>query len=299
MKLLVTGGTVFVSKYVAKYFTKKGNEVYVLNRNTRPQVEGVHLIQADRSNLDNTLEGMEFDAVIDVTAYTAQDVLQLLDSGVKFTDYIMISSSAVYPEYAPMPFAEDGELARNKFWGDYGTNKIAAERALLEQVPQAYILRPPYLYGVYNNVYREAFVFDCAMADRKFYIPQDGSMKMQFFHVKDLCRFIECLFEKKPKQNIFNVGNYEMVSIMEWVTLCYEAAGKKAEFVSVAKEIPQRSYFSFADYEYELNVEQQKLLMPKVMPLQEGLTEAYEWYRSHRDEVNRRPYFEYIDGELS
>ena len=32
-KLLVTGGTVFVSRYVAEYYAKKGDEVYVLNRN--------------------------------------------------------------------------------------------------------------------------------------------------------------------------------------------------------------------------------------------------------------------------
>ena len=57
----------------------------------------------------------------------------------------------------------------------------------------AYILRPPYLYGPMNNVYREAFVFDCALADRKFYLPKDGSMKLQFFHVKDLCRLMEVI----------------------------------------------------------------------------------------------------------
>lgn len=48
MKLLVTGGTTFVSKYVASYFMKQGNEVFVLNRNTKPQVEGVTLIEGDR-----------------------------------------------------------------------------------------------------------------------------------------------------------------------------------------------------------------------------------------------------------
>ena len=31
-KILVTGGTTFVSKYVAKYFVNAGYEVYVLNR---------------------------------------------------------------------------------------------------------------------------------------------------------------------------------------------------------------------------------------------------------------------------
>ena len=38
-KILVTGGTVFVSRYVAEYFAKQGNQVFVLNRNSRPQSE--------------------------------------------------------------------------------------------------------------------------------------------------------------------------------------------------------------------------------------------------------------------
>ena len=31
-KLLVTGGTVFVSRYVADYFARRGDDVYVLSR---------------------------------------------------------------------------------------------------------------------------------------------------------------------------------------------------------------------------------------------------------------------------
>ena len=103
----------------------------------------------------------------------------------------MISSSAVYPEYGVQPFLEESEKSLNKFWGRYGTDKLEAENVLLEKVKDAYILRPPYLYGPMNNVYREAFVFDCALADRKFYLPKDGSMKLQFFHVKDLCGLME------------------------------------------------------------------------------------------------------------
>lgn len=37
--MLVTGGTVFVSRYVAEYYVAQGYDVYVLNRNTRPQVK--------------------------------------------------------------------------------------------------------------------------------------------------------------------------------------------------------------------------------------------------------------------
>ena len=39
-KILVTGGTTFVSKYAADFFQNRGYEVYVLNRNTKPQESG-------------------------------------------------------------------------------------------------------------------------------------------------------------------------------------------------------------------------------------------------------------------
>lgn len=59
-KLLITGGTTFVSKYAAAYFTERNYEVCVLNRNTRPQVEGVRLIEGDRHCLGDTLKGSHF-----------------------------------------------------------------------------------------------------------------------------------------------------------------------------------------------------------------------------------------------
>lgn len=40
-KVLVTGGTIFVSRYIAEYYVAKGYEVYVLNRNSREQSKGV------------------------------------------------------------------------------------------------------------------------------------------------------------------------------------------------------------------------------------------------------------------
>ena len=58
-KILVTGGTVFVSRFVASYFAKKGNEVYVLNRNSRPQLPGVTLIEGDRNDLGDKLKAGE------------------------------------------------------------------------------------------------------------------------------------------------------------------------------------------------------------------------------------------------
>lgn len=297
-KILVTGGTVFVSKYVAEYFVKKGCDVYVLNRNSRPQSEGVTLIEADRNNLGDVLKSYHFDAVLDITSYTGKDVENLLNALGSYDNYVLISSSAVYPEYENQPFKEETNLGENKFWGSYGTNKIEAERVLLERYKDAYILRPPYLYGPMNNVYREAFVFDCAMNGRKFYLPKDGQMKLQFFHVKDLCRVIENILEKKPEKHILNVGNKNAVTISDWVSQCYKAVGRPVEFVNVYEDINQRSYFCFTDYEYYLDTPKQDEVIEETIDLQEGLKEAFAWYKDNQDKVNKKPYFEFIDHYL-
>lgn len=296
-KVLVTGGTVFVSRYIAEYYIANGHDVYVLNRNTKEQSKGVTLIEADRHNLGDILQEYHFDIVID-TAYTSNDVESLLDALGEYKEYVLISSSAVYQEYAPQPFKEDAPLSINKYWGKYGTDKIEAETALLRRNPNAYILRPPYLYGPMNNVYREAFVFDCAFADRTFYLPKEGDMKLQFFHVDDLCRFIDILLTCKPQQHIFNVGNKEAVSIREWVESCYHIVGKTVEFQSVGGHIEQRNYFSFYDYEYYLDVSGQYELMKDVKPLKEGLQESLNWYVNNADKVTKKPLMDYIDKNL-
>ena len=296
-KILVTGGTVFVSRFVANYFVQKGNEVYVLNRNTKPQLSNVKLIEGDRNDLGDKLKGYEFDAVLDITAYTREHVENLVNALGKFGNYIMVSTSAVYPETNPQPFTEDQVCGPNIRWGAYGINKLAAEEYLRQAVPHAYILRPPYLYGPMQNVYREPFVFECAEAGRKFYIPGDGNMKMQFFHVEDLCRFIEILLEKHPAERIFNVGNPNAVTVNEWAHFCYDAVGANLETVHVEGH-PQYRYFCFRDFDYYLDVTKQANLMPDVKPLAEGIKESWEWFRQNRDAVMRRPYAQYIDANI-
>lgn len=298
-QILITGGTTFVSKYAAAYFVQQGYEVYVLNRNTKPQVQGVRLIEGDRHRLGDVLKALHFDTVVDITSYDAQDIVDLHDALGPFDQYIMISSGAVYPEDGVTPFREETPTAPNRCWGKYGTDKIEAEAELRKRVPDAYILRPPYLYGPMNNVYREAFVFDCAEADRKFYLPKDGGMELQFFHVRDLCGVMEAIMETKPAAHIMNVGNAQAVSVREWVTACYACFSKVPSFVNVYEEIAQRNYFSFYDYTYYLDVRRQQEIYPTTIPLEEGLKESAEWYLSNKGDVNKKAYMKYIDDNLA
>ncbi|CDF47037.1 putative dTDP-glucose 4 6-dehydratase [Roseburia sp. CAG:100] len=150
-----------------------------------------------------------------------------------------------------------------------------------------------------NNVYREAFVFDCAKADRKFYLPKDGSMKLQFFHVRDLCRLMEVIINDNPSDHIFNVGNKDTISIKDWASMCYACLGKVPTFVNVYNDIEQRKYFSFYQYEYCLDVQRQNKIYPNTIPLDTGLKEAAVWYLENEAEVKKKPYFDYIDTNLA
>lgn len=296
--ILVTGGTVFVSKYIAEYFAKKGNRVHVLNRNNHAQPENTILIEGDRNNLGDILKQYYLDIVIDVNSYSSKDIENLIYALGNFKEYIFISSSAVYKETNVQPFTEKSPLGENRFWGKYGTDKIEAEKALLKRVPSAYILRPPYLYGPFNNIYREAFVFECALKNRKFYLPENGSQTLQFFYIHDLCREIEAILKSKPAQHILNVGNAENISIRDWAKLCYKICGKQPVFEEVWTEMEQRKYFSFYKYEYKLDISNQKAILPELISLENGLKESFQWYSNHSDEVERKDYMEYIDNYL-
>ncbi|MGG7202273.1 NAD-dependent epimerase/dehydratase family protein [Clostridium butyricum] len=294
-RILVTGGTVFVSKYVAKYFQSNNYEVYVLNRGSKQQIENINLICADRNNLKDCLKDFYFDSIIDVCGYNQQDIKNILDAVGGFKDYIFISSSAVYPETNMQPFSENQSIGVNKIWGKYGTDKIEAEEYLISKVPNAYILRPPYLYGPMQNVYREPFVFECALKNRKFYIPNDGKMKLQFFHVDDLCKVIEKILEKHPTNHIYNVGNTESIDINTFIELCYKVVGTPLEKVYVTKHNNQRDYFSFYDYEYSLDVTKQSELLMEEKDLFEGLKESYKWFKNNYNEVEKKDYIKYIE----
>lgn len=57
----------------------------------------------------------------------------------------------------------------------------------------------------------------------------------------------------------------------------------------------RRSYFPFYDYAYELDVTAQNEILDRLLPLQEGLNRAYEWYKKNKDAVKPKNYFDYIE----
>lgn len=64
------------------------------------------------------------------------------------------------------------------------------------------------------------------------------------------------------------------------------------------KILSKKNYFSFYEYEYQLDVSELYKLMPNVKPISAGLKESFGWYKNNMEEVNKKPYFDYIDKNL-
>ena len=164
----------------------------------------------------------------------------------------------------------------------------------MDNIEDYYIIRPPYLYGPMNNVYREAFLFECIDRNMSFYIPKDGKMKLQFFYIGDLAKFIEKIIEIKPKHRIFNVGNKEILDINKWVKLCNQVLNKKPNIIYINDDVPQRSFFPFLDYSYTLDIKRQQEILPELTPMADGILASYNWYKDNKALVKRKPLIEFI-----
>lgn len=98
MNLLIMGGTQFLGRAIVTAALANGHNVSLFHRGkTNPDLfpEAEHLI-GDRKETDlSALEGREFDAVIDVSAYIPRAVRELLET-VKTNHYTLISTISVY-----------------------------------------------------------------------------------------------------------------------------------------------------------------------------------------------------------
>ena len=256
------GGSYFIGRRVVEVLVENNYEVYTLNRGTNNVFgEEVISLKCDRNNhieMKKALSKYYFDVVIDVSGLNKSQSEILYNSlNLKWIKkFIFLSSSAVYDvENNKTPFSEDTPLGRNKYWGDYGTNKIEAEefyeKVFSKTNCDLIILRPPYVYGEYNYAQRESFIFEHLENNRPIIIPNKGESRLQFIYSTDLANIIVRLIESNTEEVcIFNVGNKEGVTIKEWINYYERVVGKKGKFIEYdykSKNIGERDFFPFFD----------------------------------------------------
>ena len=257
-KILIMGGNQFVGKEIVKKFLEKDYTIYILNRGTRKNIEEVIFFKVDRDNfieMENILKNIDVDIIIDVSAYTEEQV-DILHKVMKnrFKQYILISSASVYNNIESTPANEESQTGENLIWGDYAKNKYLAEKKTIENSKiynfKYTIFRPFYIYGVGNNLDRENYFFSRIKYNLPIYIPSKNNI-IQFGYVEDLALAIESSIGNLDFYNqTFNISGDEYVTMSEFSEICGKVMNKKAIIKYINTEenkIKARDWFPFRE----------------------------------------------------
>jgi UDP-glucose 4-epimerase len=242
MRVLVLGGTEFISHHLVRALVRDGHEVAVLNRGRRPErlPGGVRTIVADRKDhaaLRAALRGERVDGLVDVTyaPTTGEDVEATLDAlAGRVGHVIFVSTGRVYDHARPIPYDEDDE--RSLYWGDYAKHKIAGEDALLrrhrEQGLPVTIVRPTHVYGPMNTRNNETFFFDRLVRGRPVLVPGAGGWLRQFGHVEDLADAMAAILGQRAAfGRAYNVTGEEIVTQVGFVELIADVIERPVDLV--------------------------------------------------------------------
>lgn len=163
MRILVLGGTAFLSHAVAAEAVRRGHEVLCAARGTSGNVpDGATLVKVDRDAPDGLapLAGLDFDAVVDVATMSypwVQEALRVL--GTRARHWTFVSSINVYADAVTVGQNEDAVLHEPAESGAaaleriehphlYGGIKVACENAVRAALDErALIVRSGLIVG--------------------------------------------------------------------------------------------------------------------------------------------------------
>ena len=300
MRVLVVGGTEFISLHLLRALARRGHEAVVFNRGRHPDrlPAGVARITGDRKDhagLRERLAGQRFDGVFDV-AYAptlAEDVAALVDALAGSPHVVFVSTCRVYDHALPIPYSE--ETPRGLYWGEYARHKIGGEDVLLERhrtggLPVT-IVRPTHVMGPLNTRNNETFFMDRISRGRPVLVPGHGGWLRQFGHVEDLAEVMAALpGDPRSYGRAYNVTGEDVVSQVGFVELIAEAMGRPVTLrhfdPALLKSFDKPGPVFGQNLVYECHavhtthrLRAELGLRPRYT-LHAGLVQTWEWYRA-------------------
>ena len=302
MRVLVIGGTEFISLHLVQALVARGDEVVVFNRGRRGErlPAGVRAIAGDRKDhagLRARLGGERVDAVCDITyaPTLGEDVAALLDALPGQPHAVFVSTCRVYDHNLPIPYTET--TPRGLYWGDYARHKIAGEDVLLtrhrERGWPVTIVRPTHVMGPLNTRNNETFFMDRIARGRPVLVPGDGSWLRQFGHVADLADAIAAMLgNPRAFGQAYNVHGDDVVTQVGLVELIAEVVGKPAAVrhfdPALVERLPKGTPVFGQNLVYDCHAVHSAAKLRRelgVRPrytLASGLAQTWQWYRGAR-----------------
>lgn len=204
MRLLVLGGTVFLSRAVAAEGVRRGHEVVCAARGSSGSVpDGAALVRVDRDGGEAALEplaGERFDAVVDVATMDPEWVRAALKAlGGNAGHWTFVSSMSVYADHG-IPgqsvataklLPEVPQRPAEPTADAYGGAKVASERAVsgLFDGP-AFLVRPGLIVGTGDPSGRFGYWPARLHRGGEVLVPAPLDASVQFVDVLDLASWI-------------------------------------------------------------------------------------------------------------
>jgi len=206
MRLLVLGGTQFLSRAIAAEAVARGHDVTCAARGVSGAVPtSARHVPLDRSAPDwSGLEG-EWDALVDV-ARTPSWVSGALDHlADRVTHWTFISSISAYadqstpggtPETLPLldPITEDVEQDTPE---TYGAQKVACEQDVLARAPQPLVVRPGLIIGPGDPSGRFTYWAERLAEGGEVLAPESPDRDTQAIDVRDLAAWVVTCAEQR------------------------------------------------------------------------------------------------------
>ena len=300
--VLFIGGTGIISSAASELAARRGMEVAMLNRgrSRREPADGIEVLTADASDadaIDAALAGRDFDVVVDMIAFTPEQVQRDIDRFEGRTgQYVFISSASAYQKpVAHLPITESTPL-RNPFW-QYSRDKIACEDLLTAAYRDrgfpVTVLRPSHTYDKWTiPAFGGWTAIDRIRRGEEIVVHGDGTSLWTLTHSSDFAvGFVGLLGNPLAFGDTFQITSDFVYTWNEIYGMLGRAAGAEpriryATSAAIEEAVPERAGQLTGDMAHSVVFDNSKIrrLVPDFAPtvgLHTAAREIIDWHDTH------------------
>jgi len=251
MKLLIGGGSGFVSGTLAREALAAHHQVWTITRGQRPAINGVTALQADRHDapqFEQTISAAktDWDLVVDCIGYQPADARQDIET---FRDrarqFVFISTDFVFdPAHREFPQSEEATAYAST---GYGGDKRLCELEFLKTDMAWTILRPCHIYGPGSLLGclpahgRDPKLLETLRACKPLRLVGGGHFLQQPIFAHDLAKLILSVAgNDRARRQVFCCAGPDIIESREYYRIIADLLGVGLKI----EELPVREYLA-------------------------------------------------------
>jgi len=249
MRVVVIGATGHIGTFLVPRLVRHGHEVVAISRGQRspyhdaPEWSAVRRVTLDRAaeerggSYGSRIASLAPDVVIDLICFeerTARELVGALRDRVE----LFVHCGTIWVHGTPRSCPYDETMPRAPF-GDYGIQKAAIERYLLEEAANGFpasILHPGHISGpgwvpINPAGNLDIRVFERLARGETVTLPDDGSARLQHVHADDVAQAFMLALSHRARSigEAFHVAAREPVTMRDYATQAAEWFGRDAD----------------------------------------------------------------------